>query len=166
MIRLLDLPGADAIERRLKLNLLTGMRGADHELNEMVDAFKRDVLGIWSQPFGVYGLDDPEDPTSYYDVFYVCPEHVAEMIDIWSKAGWDITAEPGTIALSYEPLATCLVRLVNRTDLDEGEGKTLMELGALAWASRAAPLPKGPTERERARNQAFLTLGAKRVRAA
>lgn len=148
MVRLFDIPGIPAIENRTRLNALTGVR-EDHDLDRM-------ILELIAEVFALKPDCDP------YDVgFYIEDDDSDEdAITAWRQDGWDVTGPDGNILECLDRFAWNLAAA--------GEGLTqrsMIELEALAWGERAAVKPK-TDPRERARNQQFLNLGARRRRAA
>lgn len=150
MIRLLDLPGVEAIETRLTLNELTGVR-EDHELANMVDKVIREVFGLgsrwdfeWSYDNDNAEEDDDDD----------------DDITSWRKDGWDITLADGTEARCVD-LLDWAMEVIN----SGVGGRPKLELERDMWAkAKEADTPADP--RRAARDTQFLQLGGLRRRRA
>lgn len=158
MIRLLDLPGVQAIESRARLNALTATRN-DHDLDRMVEKLQIEVLGVSSRP-GAYlqawdddlwdnGLEkDDEDDEAGTD------------IEIWRKDGWDITGDDGKELICFNLLQEAL------ECIDLGlTGFPKIEIEASIWKARKANDTAVDPKVAR-HNQAFLQLGGRRRKGA
>lgn len=149
MIRLLDLPGVDAIETRLKLNRLTGVR-EDHELNAMIEAVIR----------GVFGLGSRYDYEWQYDNDNVDEDDDDDDITAWRKDGWDVTGPDGTEAMCVEVLDWAMEVITAGVG-----GRERLEIERDMWA-KAKQADTPPDPRRQAKDSAFLKLGGRRNRGA
>lgn len=174
MIRLLDIPGVLAIERRAKLNAVTGVRD-DVDLERMVDA----VYWNWFNISPDYARGYLRDLDLWIDQ---CAMEAAERgepqaendddedaVTEWRADGWDITGEDQfqqTEAACF-PLFEAALEVVEDPHETYGNSKVEMEAKLFALRKEAEREAQArASAKNRARDQSFLALGQRRRRTA
>lgn len=163
MIRIFDLPGIPQIEARIHLNANSRFKGPDNELFDRVCEFLDKVLG--------FGIDTPDLRDLYFveldrvgdDAF--CARYLQSVcmegcpVAWWRERGWDIADNTNRPLLCFDRISKYI------ECIQDGLGpKSKTEIEAIAWAARQSPSPRGISDQDRRRNEAFLSLGTRRQR--
>lgn len=153
MIRLLDLPLVPEIENRVTLHEMVPARETDHHLEQMIDTLIRETLGV---PYPSY---------MYTDIIYGSPddddvEDDSDDDDItsWRKDGFDVRGEDGKELRCLTRIDWALeVVIAGRAD------RSRLDIEASIW-KRSKALDDAVNQNHKAKDQAFLQLGARRRR--
>lgn len=171
MISLRRVPGVQGVEDTLRLNRAARVAN-DHELPSRVAEVSLNAFGLLSGdtdfqfPDWVFERDweDISDIEKqpvieayehWFDQFQLDDD--CDVITAWARVGWDITDEAGLplMCLSYfERQMMCVAKGLR--------GRRIEEIGTEIWASglKASSRPVANSQ-EKARNQAFLSLGGR-----
>ena len=145
MIRLLDLPGVEAIENRLTLNQLTGVR-EDHELDRMVGRVIGEVFNVGCRWDWEWTPDNDNDLDSDEDI---------DDVTAWRRDGWDVTARDGSEARCLELLEWAMEVVQAGVG-----GRPKLEIERDMWA-RTKEAETRADPRRAAQNAQFVQLGGR-----
>lgn len=175
LVSLRHLPDVDRIEAALVLAYAD--RGFDHDLDRRIRQYLRTTFGV--QP----GDLDPDYPEWVFSVpvedwtpeqerefarieetrdsaFAVLDLTGAEAVEAWRALGWDVLDDHGQTMRAVERLGKAMAACAKGLC-----GRSMAELGAMAWAARQAvdrgEKPAGARERL---NRSFLEFGNRRSR--
>lgn len=171
MIRLRDVPGVQGIEDTERLN-----RGAnvsnDPDLSRRVEEVAKRAFGLAPGDTGFqypdFALEKPwedlseDEENQVYAAWDEWHSHfrLSDQGDekaTWAGLGWDVTDLNGDVLIClprFKDLMICVSKGLR--------GRPVEELATEAWATRLRPTkPSPPTAEQQARNQAFLSLGAR-----
>lgn len=172
MLTLRDLPGVADVEASTRLNLHV-RAGTDRALSRRVQDVTRTVFGIadgtdyplpdWYVP-GMDLTDEVQerltdawsDWEAHFDI-EECAE--CEMVGAWRALGWDVTDKGGFPLQCLENFERAMVCVTKGL-----RGNTLDQIAAAIWAAKLTPAKTEVSAKQRARNSAFLELGARHSR--